>query len=146
MGAPATRAARRAPSKTRRLNQLFELLCQRGLVARFETGGETNVMQQSFVVIQPKQHRANQFSFRSVTESADDTVGRAQTLHLDHAVTIATLIRQVEALGNYSIDITSSAGEPAFCDLKFPGLGRQFDRYAFGKIFLCERVQFLSSV
>src|SRR5262249_32236831 len=44
-GGPSARATRRVARKARRLDQLFELLCQRRLLMRFETRAEAHVMQ-----------------------------------------------------------------------------------------------------
>ena len=84
-------------------------------------------MQQAFVVIEPEQQRADKFSSERIPESTDDAVGRAQTLHLHHAVAIAALIRQVETLGDDSIHIAAGAGEPALRDFQISGFGRQLN-------------------
>lgn len=104
---PAARTAGRIAGKTWILDQGFELCRQCRLLLLLERGRKANMVQQPFVVIEPKQQGADHFPaiqfVRGVAEAADHAIGAAEFLDLLHAVAVARLIGQVEPLGDNAI-------------------------------------------
>src|SRR5690242_18884721 len=101
--APAARSARRSAGEPGGLDQSLEALGELRLLALRHVGGETHVVQHALVV-QAKQQGAHELSLRGITEPTNDAVGGARLLDLEHAVAIATLIWQIDALGDDSIE------------------------------------------
>src|SRR5688572_10573836 len=125
--APAARAAGRVAGEAGRLDELLEPLRERGLVLGADRRAEADVVEQAPVVVEPEQQRADERAVGAVTEAADDAVGRAHALDLDHALTVAGLVGQVEALGDHPVERRADAGEPLARGLDVVGLGRQDD-------------------
>src|SRR3954469_24755270 len=100
---PAARTPPRLAAKARRCDQGFKLRRQRRLFLLLDRGGEANMVQRSVVIKQAEQQRADgllsvQFVC-GIAKPADHAIGAAEFLDLLHALAIAGLIGQVNALG-----------------------------------------------
>src|SRR4051812_23910832 len=77
---PAARAAWCVAGEARWLDQALEFLCQRGAFRGRERGRETDVVQQSFAIVQAEEERSNDLLPRAIAEAADHAIGAAEVL------------------------------------------------------------------
>src|SRR6185437_14362061 len=103
LGAPPAWPTGRAAGETRRLDHLLETLGERRPLASRNVRREAHVMQQA-VIVQAQQQRAHHLLLGAVPESADDAIGRARLLDLDHSVAIAALVWQIDSLGDDAVE------------------------------------------
>src|SRR5690606_36517689 len=86
---PAARAARLIPGKAGRRNERFEPARERHAVDARESGREPYMVQQSGIVVEAEQQRADSRLALAVAETADHAVGAAVALDLAHRVGLA---------------------------------------------------------
>src|SRR6201995_1826617 len=116
LGRPAARAARRVAGEAGLCNQRLEAVGQCGLVVALDRGGEADMVQQSLVIVEAEQQRADHLPpvdlVARVAEPAYHAIGAAQFLDLLHAVAIAGLIGQVDALGDHAVTAPARLRQP----------------------------------
>ncbi len=79
-----------------------------------ETGAEADVVELAMIVVQAEQQRADFPALLGVAEAADDAVGGADALDLDHAGALAGCVLAVEALGDNAVEpMGGAAADPA---------------------------------
>ena len=61
-------------------------------------------MQQTLVVVQAQQQRADHLPFCRVPESADHAISRPHAFDLLHAVALAGSIRDVQTFSNHAVE------------------------------------------
>src|SRR4029077_8378516 len=84
LGGPATRSARRVAGEAWTAAQLLQLARQGGALIVTDRRGEADVVEQSLLVVEAEQQRSHQTLAGRVAKAADDAVGRAQALDLEH--------------------------------------------------------------
>ena len=84
------------------------------------------MMQQAFLVIEPKQKRAYNLCYPSlaITEAADHAICASMPFCLLHAVAIAKLVGQVASFGDDAVAASAGRLQPSF------GLGEAGDEIA----------------
>src|SRR6476661_3949544 len=112
LGAPSRRSTRRLAGETRGLHQLLELRGERLLLPGGNVRGEADMVQQSALVVETEQQRADDLPLRRVAKAADHALGGALVLHLLHPVAVAALVRQVEPLRDDAVESTADGAEP----------------------------------
>src|SRR5205085_372064 len=113
-GAPAARAAWRAPGEARRFAQRLQLRCQRRFVLGRDRRGIADMVQHAVViVIEAEQERSNKRRVGAVTKAADDTIGGLQQFPFDGGLAIAGVVRLLPALRYDSVEVFSNLIEPA---------------------------------
>src|ERR671925_2293939 len=80
--APAARPTGRLAGETGRADQLLETLRQFPLFGGFDVGREGHIGEQTRIIVQAEEERADQASLRSVAEAADHALGGAHVLYL----------------------------------------------------------------
>ena len=125
---PATRTARRVAGETAAL-QLFQLRRQRLAVERPQRRGEADMVEPARLAIQAEQQRPDfllaALGGRGVAEAADDAVGAAQVLDLEHGA-LAWPVGFVETLGDDAIQRSAAGLAQPFAGIgKASRLGRQ---------------------
>ena len=96
--------------------QRLELPRQGRALGVGDGGGEADMVELAGIVIEAQQQRADEAAVALVAEAADDAIGRAQALDLDHRP-LAGLIGIVEALGDHAVGgafarVTSASPRP----------------------------------
>src|SRR6185503_16596007 len=97
-GRPAARPTRLVAGKAGRRDQFFEPFGQRFLFLGLERGGEADMIEQSRIVVEAEQQRADDALALVIAEAADHAVRAAEILDLLHAVPIAALVGDVAPL------------------------------------------------
>jgi hypothetical protein len=115
LGAPGVRptawAAGRVAREARRLDQALERLRQRRPLCIGDAGGEADMVEAALVVVEAKEQRADLAALRFVPEAADDAIGRAHALDLEHGA-LAGFVRALDPLRHDAIDRTAGLGQP----------------------------------
>src|ERR1700722_8199439 len=110
----ARRIARRVSGEARRTDVRAQTLDQRALLFGREGAAETNVVEQSVVVVDPEQQRADlRRRPLRIAETADDAVRRALALDLDGAVAPAARVGDPEPLRDDAVERSGRVVEPA---------------------------------
>src|SRR5581483_6992327 len=118
--APAARATRRVAGEARWRDQLLEPPRQVRTFGRRNAGGEAHVVELAVGVVEAEQQGAHDARILLIAEAADDAVGAAQRLHLEHRA-LAGLVAAVETLRDDAVERAAGALEPA---LGFAALAR----------------------
>src|SRR5688572_30742884 len=104
LGAPPAWPAGRLAREARRADELLQFRHERFALRIGERRCESDVLEQSILVVQTEQHRADHSRLAGVAEPADYAIGRAHTLDLLHSRALARAIRQVHPLGDDSVE------------------------------------------
>src|SRR5262245_11579114 len=83
--APAARASGRVAGESGRLHELLELRNERATIVRRDPRRESDVVEESRLVVEAEQERPDDLPRGRVAESTDDAVGGAPLLDLLHA-------------------------------------------------------------
>ena len=112
-GGPAARAARRISGEPGPTAQGFELLGERGANVVGDAGRESDMMENTIVIVETEKQRADERAVGRIAKSADDTVGGAQALDLEPAA-LAHQVRLIETLGDDAVERAGGASKPCF--------------------------------
>jgi hypothetical protein len=74
------------------------------------------VVEQTVVVVEPEQQRADELPLRCVAKSTHHAVDGAKLLHFYHSAPLAGAIRLVELLGDDAVESGAHAVEPPLDD------------------------------
>lgn len=114
---PAARSAGNIAGEAMIACDCFESIRQGHLLLRFDCGSEADVVQQTVFIIEAQQKRpydvATAREALPIAKASDHTVGRAQSLDLLHALTVATLVGNIEAFGDDAIAAAASRSKLA---------------------------------
>src|SRR5262249_38527143 len=124
-------SAWRPAGEARRLDQRLQLLRQTLPLRALDARREADVMEQTSVVVEAEQQRADNVAMRRITEAADHAVSRALGFDLHHAATLAREIRRLEFLGDDAVEIAADAAKPAPRLPELRGARRQDDLVVF---------------
>src|ERR1700710_2255515 len=73
-------------------------------------------MQQTIGIVEAQQDRSGDLAaslcFFGVSKAADDAVGASVPFYLLHALAVASLVRQVKALGDHAVAASASGPKP----------------------------------
>src|SRR5690606_33465335 len=89
-----------------------------------EAGRVADMVELSLVVEQPEQQGAREVAVLAVAKTADDAVGGADVLDLEHGP-LAALVGPVEALGDHAVERAAGVAQPVARRGAVTGLGRQ---------------------
>ena len=93
------------------------------------------MVEKTAVIVEAEQQRAHAPSRGLVAEAANDTVGSAQMLDLEHGA-FSRQVGKVEALRHHPVDMNVAAGEPFFRFTDVAGERREQKPFAFS--FYCK--------
>src|SRR5262249_1482502 len=125
---PAAGTARRLPGESWRRDEALELLGQRLAFRGFDVRGEADVMQQTGLVVEAEQERADDVRAFAVAEAPDDAIGAAEILDLLHRRAVGGPVLDVATLGDTAVQSAGAAFEPALGLGGVGGDGRELDR------------------
>ena len=128
--APAARTPRSIAGETRGGDEPFQTGRQLWLLMVSEARGKADMMEEAPVVVEAEQQRAHAPAPGLVAEPADDTVGGAQMLDLEHGA-FPRKVGEVQALRHHPIDLDMAAGEPFFRFPQVTGERREQKAFAF---------------
>src|SRR5688500_14380019 len=81
---PAARPARRIAGESRAAAERLELARQHLALAPVNGRREADMVEQACLVVEAEEQRPDELAVRAVTEAADNAIGSAQPLHLEH--------------------------------------------------------------
>src|SRR5687767_4046820 len=110
--APPAWTAGSLASEARFFSQLLQLRRELLPECSVEAGGESDVMQQTCIVVESEKHRAHDPCFFRVSESADNAVSCALVLDLHHPGAITRHVGLVEPLCGSTIEVGPDSLEP----------------------------------
>src|SRR5687768_12479785 len=110
--APPARTAGSLASEARFFSQLLQLRRELLPECSVEAGGESDVMQQTCIVVESEKHRAHDPCFFRVSESADNAVSCALVLALHHPGAITRHVGLVEPLCDNTSEVGPDSLEP----------------------------------
>src|SRR5438552_5658315 len=112
--APATGTAGSAAGEARRLDERLQHGLERAALGHGEARAEADVVQQSGVVVEPEEQRADLAARLRVAEAAHHAVDRAHALDLAHGRSLPGRVGRVRALGHNAVEpARAELGEPA---------------------------------
>ena len=82
------------------------------------------MVQQTVIVVQPEEQRAQQSRIGGITETADHAVGAANLFHFHHGSPLARRVRRVNLLCNHAVEIATNFIEPFLRDGELSGCRR----------------------
>src|SRR5690606_10329071 len=115
-------AAGSIAGEARRFDKSFQLLRERRLFIIADAGSKANVVQFALGVVKPEQQRADKLRVALVAKAANDAIGSADPLHLQHG-TFAWAVGCVSAFGDNTVERSTAPFEPALGDVTVQSVG-----------------------